>query len=1015
MSKKRLRWWHWTIAGLLAASLLVVSQFVCISAWLRYGIVASHCPDGAPRQTVFASANGLRRNTEGSVSCGARALFTTGPADEARQASVGRVKCELALVVGAEERPLSPKRGWHEAAGALEARGVVLPEIPDGDYLLRARVRTPLGEEALDVPLAVYAPARVHVITDRPLYEPGNTVRFRAVVLRARDLTPLDGRPGRWMVTDPTGEILLEEKAPAGEWGVVAGSFPLDSQAVTGHWRVRWASGEASDEVSFQVEPFTLPRFRVEAAASRPFYGRGDTPELQGAVVYSSGAPVARAEVALEWSPSGAWPVPSDWLEGALPRGARTDEWGHFRLALPQVPGDLRGRVSLAARLTATDPAGDRVDGHAAVLLAEEPIQVAAVTELGDRLVQGFSNRVYLRVTDAAGSVLPRASLLVKRAWDPADEGTRTECDEDGVAQLQLDPGPPINVVIPPMPVRPRKRPPAVSRGAMRDLIGDGPSLADLRAADSWTPGLLPCARFSGGRDSVTLGVRVERGGGIAAIGFQDSRLARCLAKEIERRRLPPGDERLFRLSYSIGESDLPELRLSSEGIPGTSVGLDRTLATFALDARECVAKSLSESSSLPRLLSWRVRKESKEVTVSWSADPHVNFAVLDASQAACIERKLSTLRLEEPAQYDAVGFARLVAEPSLPAGESRPPPTVAVGYELLVEASVGGEERGAARLLLLPGSVPEIRLRVSPVVAEPGGKLTVEIVRGPSFTGKLPEKLCLKTEERSVEAKVDPKKREAVFELPKDLHGWLEVQWGGARVVAWVRPPQSLDLALRAEEEQYAPGQTAKLLLETAVGGKGARAAVGLFGVDESLAQLVPLAGPDDMARVRPKVEVSSPAFAALDAQALTMGRVRGAHAVEATILKVSTLPTRAEIDSYVYAHASSLFDPVEELTDRFYVVLAELHAQVRAWELEGPKGEVMGPALMAKMWDRALAACEKRDQPVRDAYGRKLRLSSLPSDLLALVEPRAVVLDGLRLPEDTENWAAWVAEEEP
>ena len=44
------------------------------------------------------------------------------------------------------------------------------------------------------------------------------------------------------------GEVLLEEKAPAGEWGVVAGSFPLDKGAAIGTWKVAWVSGDARDE-----------------------------------------------------------------------------------------------------------------------------------------------------------------------------------------------------------------------------------------------------------------------------------------------------------------------------------------------------------------------------------------------------------------------------------------------------------------------------------------------------------------------------------------------------------------------------------------------------------------------------------------------------------------------------------------------------------------------------------------------------------------------------------------------
>jgi len=68
-----------------------------------------------------------------------------------------------------------------------------------------------------------------------------------------------------------------------------------------------------------------------------------------------------------------------------------------------------------------------------------------------------------------------------------------------------------------------------------------------------------------------------------------------------------------------------------------------------------------------------------------------------------------------------------------------------------------------------------------------------------------------------------------------------------------------------------------------------------------------------------------------------------------------------------------------------------------------------------MAGLWKQALIACGKRGEPVTDAYGRKLRLGRLPADLLALTDPRAVVVVGTRLPEDVENWAAWVAKEKP
>ena len=128
-----------------------------------------------------------------------------------------------------------------------------------------------------------------------------------------------------------------------------------------------------------------------------------------------------------------------------------------------------------------------------------------------------------------------------------------------------------------------------------------------------------------------------------------------------------------------------------------------------------------------------------------------------------------------------------------------------------------------------------------------------------------------------------------------------------------------------------------------------------------------------------------------------------------------MTAIPAPPELDAMVDAHAETTFDPVEELTDHFYTVLAELHAQTRKWEAVAPPDEKMHPKAMSELWVKALDACEARGENVTDAFGRRLRLSLLPADLLALTDPRAVVVVGTRLPEDVENWSEWVAKEKP
>ncbi|MBM4369913.1 MAG: hypothetical protein FJ102_27130, partial [Deltaproteobacteria bacterium] len=60
--------------------------------------------------------------------------------------------------------------------------------------------------------------------------------------------------------------------------------------------------------------------------------------------------------------------------------------------------------------------------------------------------------------------------------------------------------------------------------------------------------------------------------------------------------------------------------------------------------------------------------------------------------------------------------------------------------------------------------------------------------------------------------------------------------------------------------------------------------------------------------------------------------------------------------------------------------------------------------------LWESTL-----RVYPARDPFGRLLHLSVLPQNLLALADPRVMVSDAGRLPEDVENWPAYVAEEAP
>ncbi len=1012
----------WITAGVVA---VVVAENVPPPNLLRLmypGVALDRWPDGRLRQLVAVDAWSMRRGGLGEVRVSATAFYTTGHVDEALQASITRISAELSIVdaAGKETALVPEKKKWRWSSGSREATVKLPIDLPDGDYQLRARVKTPVGAETVDVALPLYAPARIHVLTDRPLYEPGNLVKFRAVVLRAHDLAPLDGRPGTFVVTDPSGEILLEEKAPAGAWGVVAGSFPLDREAPPGSWRVRWVSGNASEEIPFTVEPFTLPRFRVEASPLKPFYRAGESPRVTGRVIYSSGAPVAGAKLELDWQVAGEWPAPTEWISGAkplLPKLVVADASGAFDLKLPVVPADLTGQATLIARIGATDAAGDRVESAAQVLFSKDAIAVTAVTELEGGLVDGFNNRVYLRVTTADGRVLSGKKIRVKRAWSQTDPGIETALDADGVGKLQLDPGPPVNVVIPPAPVRVTPRAQVVSRGEVEDLLSeDGAPLADQLVMDSWVAALEPCAKWTDETTEVDIGMRVDPSGAIGAVVGDADALARCVITTLEKRRLPSGNERLYGLTFTFTNPDLPKLNPTLDSLADLPEELEELLDEAANGTRDCLPDDLGESDddALPRALTVRTRAKSKQVELRWVSDPQGGHA---RAAQSCAESRIRALTLEEEADADGLGLVRFTLEPPERVKAARPQATTMLGYELSITASDGETTIGDTQLRMSPGTVPPLRMRATPVLAPAKSLVAVELIRGPGFEQELPKKLSLKHLHGEIEATLDPQTRTASFQLDDKAIGWCEVAWYGARALIYVRPEGQLSLELAAAQPRYAPGQTAEINVTTKIGGAGGPAAVGLFGVDNSLSQLTALAGADDMAKLTPQVTMASQAFGVLDGQALVLGRIRGEHAAAAVIARVAAIPTPPELDAVTGGSAQSHLDPNEELTDHFYDVLGELGELAHKWEAETAADVKMKPATMARMWNQALDAVAKRGgkDKIEDAYGRRLRLHRLPADLLALTDPRAVLVVGTRHEEDVVSWSAWVMKERP
>jgi len=994
------------------------------TAWFKWGLWLRSCPPGQPIPELGLEARVTERGEPVALRLQAWAALPEQRMDRFRRVRLSRFEPSLALVgTEGQEWPMEPLEDWVEdGSGDLSAQAL-LPEVPDGDYLLRARAETPMGLAEAQAELALYAPALVHLATDKPIYQPGQTIRFRAVSFRLKDLTPLEGRPGRFTVHSPEGDLLLEEQVPSGIYGVAAGDLPLSSNAESGAYKVAYGTGAASDELIVQVKRYELPRFEVRAASRQAWYGLGERPVVAGQVRYRSGAPVAGAQ--LEFSVASAsgsdWPPPTSWRQ---PRQLFSGAEGEFSIELDPVPPDLHGQATIQVRVTAREPAGERVESACSVRLSSTPIVAALESELQDGLVPDFNNRVYLRLTTPDGRPLPGVELQVSRAWDPADAGVAAGTDEDAVAALQLDPGQPVSVLVPPRPVREplpsqQRR---VRRQGLADLFSRGEvSLGERVILDAWDEALEPCALFvERSRARLSLGVQLGADGALRRVLAGESELERCAARLLRAQRGPQGSERFYAMEWTVEAAEGARLRLSQvQGLPEVPSEVAQALERGRQRSRSCVLER-EEEEWLPSYLHWRARQGSEALELSWRADPEASGA-WSAGELACLRGAFAGLRLEQPASFDAEGVARPLVQPDGKRQRAEPASaTLRTAYELRVRASLDGVDLGETTVLAEPGSVPDLRLRPEKPVLKPGEELRINVLRGPDFSGSLPSEdqelplLSAGREVAQLDYDADARTISGLIPADGEVHGLLTVQLSGVRALLWVPRQAPLELEVEPLQAQLRPGDDLRLELRTRAGQQRSPAAVSLFGLDQALGQLASLTGPDDFGRVIVRATSRGAAFGVFDARDLLTGRIRGENALLAALRRIDHVP-RLELESSERRiEDAAEFDVEGPALGGFYALLGDARRRVAAWEEAAPQDELMTPERMMALWDEALQARIDQGQPSVDAFGLPLSLDRLPDDLLQLADPRLLVADARRLPEDVENWRAAVRGEE-
>ncbi len=309
------------------------------------------------------------------------------------------------------------------ADGACVA-GFRVPDLPEGSYTLRVETR----DYVVRSPVHLKRDWKILLTTDKPLYQPGQRMRLRALALSTRTLQPVEKETLLFEVEDGKGNKVFKRKAATSEFGIASADFQLADEVVMGDWKITATIGTNSSHRTVGVKRYVLPKFRVTLETDRPFYLPGERVRGRIQADYFFGKPVSGEAVVKLLA------VDAELREVA--KETCTLEGGRASFEIP-LDGYFvglpinKGMANVLLAVHVTDTAGHSEKTARPVPVAHEALQISAVPESG-RIVPGVENRIYVALYTPDGSAATGEVRLAIGQWIG-----ETRTDEGGIAILK--------------------------------------------------------------------------------------------------------------------------------------------------------------------------------------------------------------------------------------------------------------------------------------------------------------------------------------------------------------------------------------------------------------------------------------------------------------------------------------------------------------------------------------------------------------------------------------------------
>ena len=302
---------------------------------------------------------------------------------------------------------------------------------------------------------------KMHIFTDRAIYRPGQTVRFKIIFLTSDAKTgepiifnkenlgnaTLNNIFKKWFkahenvikLKDPFGRVIDSAAINVNDFGSFAGLFTLPKSAATGSWEISGnPDADNRNNGSFEVEEYKRPTIELSMVKQNKTLNPGEPFKIQLKLRSFSGANLANIPVKYAIVRNGAVPLKNghkkgsdkDYKEAKIANTTGfTDVAGLLSIAVSdtslaklKLNDSLQWDYNYSINADATDATGESTDISGGVQTSSRPVRIAIPLDMiYDR--QQLPSLNVRTATDYEGTISRIVTLKLYKTSDPDLEG----------------------------------------------------------------------------------------------------------------------------------------------------------------------------------------------------------------------------------------------------------------------------------------------------------------------------------------------------------------------------------------------------------------------------------------------------------------------------------------------------------------------------------------------------------------------------------------------------------------